>query len=54
MPLAFKDAGDTTMVALLNVSQYHRESRISEADIEAHLRTHPRIRRVRVLDHAEG
>ena len=43
MPLAFKDAGDTTMVALLKVSQYHRESLISEADIETHLRAHPAL-----------
>ena len=41
MPQAFKNAGETTMVALLQVSQYHRESRITEAHIEAHLRKHP-------------
>ena len=43
MPLAFKNAGDTTMVALLKVSQYHRESRISEVHIEAYLRRHAEL-----------
>jgi len=43
MPLAFKDAGDSTMVALLKVSRYGRDSSISEGDIAAHLRKHPEL-----------
>jgi hypothetical protein len=43
MPVVFKDAGDTTMAALFTVSRYKAESRISEADVEAHLREHPAL-----------
>ena len=43
MPLAFKDAGDSTMVALLKVSRYGRDSAIAEGDLAAHLRKHPQL-----------
>jgi hypothetical protein len=43
MPVVFKDAGDTTMAALFTVSRYKADSRVSEADLEAHLRRHPAL-----------
>jgi len=43
MPAVFKEAGDTTMAALLTVSRYRSDSRVSEADLEAHLKTHPSL-----------
>jgi hypothetical protein len=43
MPVIFKDTGETTMVALLTVSRYTRNSEITEEHIEAHLRQHPHL-----------
>jgi hypothetical protein len=42
MPIAFKDRGDISMVALLRESGYDAvNSGISERDVEAHLRRNP-------------
>lgn len=43
MPVVFKDAGETTMAALFAVSRYRTDSRVTEADLEAHLKKHPAL-----------